>query len=383
MSVDTWGYVDPASQARMVLDRLRVDAYARAISQVVKPGDVVLDVGSGSGVLALLAAKAGARKVYAVEVSGAVELVRAHAEENGVADIVQVIHADIADIDALPEPPRVVVSEMLGHFAPSEGQHRAFARALAIARDDAVLIPRSYRIAMAPASPGYFEDARVGLGNVSGVSLGTLRDRLLARVSFLRVETDELLGTEGVTDPIDLVAPLPTEFRATTTVDRSGEVTAIAAAFVATLADGIDITTAPTQPATHWLHAAFPLDPPLAVDAGDNIDMVIRPRIVTHRGTWTWGARCGEQTRSGDAMRSFIGDQNDMLAQLGFQRRTAGELIESRTLDAWAAAVGGRVDGDIDQMSARLLDAHPTHFANHAEARQEVLALLQAANALS
>lgn len=59
--------LDGSFHHHLLRDRERLDGYAEAIRRVVKPGDVVADVGSGSGVLAWLAWRAGARKVHAVE----------------------------------------------------------------------------------------------------------------------------------------------------------------------------------------------------------------------------------------------------------------------------------------------------------------------------
>ncbi len=51
----------------MIRDRVRTDAYAEALRRSVGPNSVVLDLGTGVGIWALLACRFGARKVYAVD----------------------------------------------------------------------------------------------------------------------------------------------------------------------------------------------------------------------------------------------------------------------------------------------------------------------------
>jgi len=63
---------------------------------------VVLDVGTGSGILAIWSAQAGARKVFAVEATNMAEHARELARANGVADIVEVIQGTVEDVE-LPE----------------------------------------------------------------------------------------------------------------------------------------------------------------------------------------------------------------------------------------------------------------------------------------
>ena len=69
----------------------------------VRPGDVVLDVGAGSGILSLFAARAGAACVYAVERTTVAAVAQGLAAANGVAEIVQVFHGDVMEIE-LPGP---------------------------------------------------------------------------------------------------------------------------------------------------------------------------------------------------------------------------------------------------------------------------------------
>src|SRR5690349_22020599 len=80
------------SQHRTLLDdRVRTDAFASAIARVVRPGDVVLDLGSGTGVLAILACRAGARRVFAVEQGHIADVAAMLVKDNGCADRVEVL----------------------------------------------------------------------------------------------------------------------------------------------------------------------------------------------------------------------------------------------------------------------------------------------------
>lgn len=100
-------------QHTLLRDEGRLDAYAKAIAQAVTPGDVVADLGSGSGVLAFLAVRAGAARVHAVEAQQhAVANLRALLALNDVADRVVVHEAD-AERWQPPEPIHVVVCELM------------------------------------------------------------------------------------------------------------------------------------------------------------------------------------------------------------------------------------------------------------------------------
>src|SRR5690554_5347637 len=97
----------------MAADGVRMDAYARAITETVQPESVVLDIGAGTGILSLLAARAGARKVHAVDTNPAVLLLRELAAENGLADRIEVHHTSALEL-VLPERADVIVSDLRG-----------------------------------------------------------------------------------------------------------------------------------------------------------------------------------------------------------------------------------------------------------------------------
>ena len=103
----------------MLADRVRMDAYADAIARVVRPGDRVLDLGAGLGVLGFLALRAGAAHVIAVEKTDSIRLAERLAAQNGLADRMTFFHGSSKDL-VLDAPVDVLLSETLGSFGIEE-----------------------------------------------------------------------------------------------------------------------------------------------------------------------------------------------------------------------------------------------------------------------
>ena len=84
----------------MLADHNRMAAYHSAIlgNQDVFKDKVVMDIGTGSGILAVWAAQAGARKVYAIEYTDMAKHAEKVMEANGVSDIVTVIQASVEGV---------------------------------------------------------------------------------------------------------------------------------------------------------------------------------------------------------------------------------------------------------------------------------------------
>src|SRR5438445_7270472 len=104
---------DIYDHGRMIADRVRGDAYARAIAATVRPDDIVVDLGTGTGIFAVLACRAGARRIYAIEQAGIVEVAREIAAANGCLDRIEFLESDSRKID-LTEKANVLIADLRG-----------------------------------------------------------------------------------------------------------------------------------------------------------------------------------------------------------------------------------------------------------------------------
>jgi SAM-dependent methyltransferase len=379
--VTNFGYAHPAHQAWMVLDRVRTELFAEAIRRTVKPGDVVLDVGTGSGVLALLAAKAGARRVFAVERGDAYMLARRHVEENGLSHVIEVLHTDLTKIDALPEQPDVIVSEMLGHFAPDEAIHPIFRRAKALCKPDVRMIPGSYRLLFSVAElPQLASDVAYLRGGLD-ITLDAIATRILRAPELSNVEAEHLLGPEVPGDLFAVDAPEPLRFACDVVVSRTGTCNALVLAFESELAPGVCLRTSPHDAATHWGQVVFPIEA-LAVTEGDVLKVVVEPRVMTDRATYLWEVEGPSGKRVHDALDSNP-DASDLELARYFGHVPTPEVIpDTELLTAYRTLLAGPAGETSEAAIARLMAASTGRFAEQGPARSVLMKLLDSAEAL-
>ena len=143
-------YGDIEMQRRMVSDPHRMNAFHAAINETVQPGDVVLDVGTGTGILAMFAAQAGAKMVYAIDATDIAEIATGLVKANGLSDRIQIFHGRADDLQ-LDQEVDLIISEWLGNAAFTE----SMLPAVLDARDHNLaptgrMLPSKVRLLIAP-----------------------------------------------------------------------------------------------------------------------------------------------------------------------------------------------------------------------------------------
>ena len=282
----------------MIRDRVRTEAFRRAIDSVVRPGDVVLDVGAGSGILSVFAARAGAARVYAVERTSIAVLAEQLAVANEVAETVKVIHGEVTEVE-LPEQVDVIVSEWLGGFGIDEGM---LAPVIA-ARDrwlkpGGVMIPHAVSAWTALVHDRYLADMIEFLqGNPFGLKLEVLIEDTVNEIIYSgtfrhlaegdrRSEPSRLWTTNTDRIPLEQ-AQAPHQAETLLAVRDHGTANALALWFNAELAPGVSLSVGPGDPPTHWGMTTAPLRSPVELEPGMAVRARVRTAPARPVGTWT------------------------------------------------------------------------------------------------
>jgi SAM-dependent methyltransferase len=242
----------------LLADARRNRAFHRALVARVRPGSRVLDLGAGTGVWAVVAARLGARRVVAVEREPLlVPVIERLARENGVADRVEVTCADARRV-RLPRAFDVVVSETVGNEAFDEGIVALMARARErFLRPGGVLVPEWLSLRAAPAAP--FDAGRLAPRLLSARSIAALTDHVPRGVLPERLRTlapsRELLRVDlREARPRDALPPARTLFRL-----REGRAVGGVAIWAEMgLAPGVRLST---HAGTTWTPVFLPLGP--------------------------------------------------------------------------------------------------------------------------
>jgi 2-polyprenyl-3-methyl-5-hydroxy-6-metoxy-1,4-benzoquinol methylase len=274
-------------------DARRNRAFHRALAARVRPGASVLDLGAGTGVWAVVAARLGAARVVAVEREAVlVPVISALARENGVADRVEVLRADARRV-RLPRAFDVVVSEMVGNEAFEEGLVPILARARTFfLRPGGALVPEWVALTAAPVAP----PLALGLAppflraaSVASLTAHVPRNlhptELVALApgrELLRVD----LGAARADEPLPIA-------RARFHVRDGRSVGGIAVWVVMGLAPGVRLAT---RGGTHWLPTLLPLE---ALPAGGGrLDVEIDWNPARRRWSWRFEGEGGARAQA-------------------------------------------------------------------------------------
>lgn len=258
-------------------DVARLAAYRAALQQVIRPGDVVLDLGSGTGVLGVLACEAGAGRVYAVDTTSMVAVTRAVAAANDLSDRITVLRAHSLRVE-LPERVDVVVADQLGPLGVEAGMLEAYADARRRhLKPGGILVPRRLDLVAAPvSSDDLWDEISFWDRPIDGIDVTALRS-IARNVRYYGTSSaDDLLGAPVVVGSVDPGDPAVANVRgvAELPIARAGTLHGIACWFSAELAEGISISNSPADPdRLQRKHAVLPVTDPIAVEAGDTVEL--------------------------------------------------------------------------------------------------------------
>lgn len=274
----------------LVSDTYCQSRYRQAILRRVKPGDRVLDLGTGTGIHALFACEAGASRVYAVEEGEVIELARELARANGFGDRMVFLKGLSSQVQ-LPEKVDVVVTH-LGFDGTLRFLIEAKERFL---KTGGVAIPCMLELFCAPLeAPGAYDEVIDfwGRGHY-GVDFSALRDVAVSEVHWIDVTSDQFLAPPGRVVGLDLREAREASMggEAVFRASRGGTLHGVVAWYTLWLDEETPLSTAPplVLPSPLWGQSFFPIQRQVEVQQGDRIAVRLKAYAFTTAGTvWKW-----------------------------------------------------------------------------------------------
>lgn len=266
-------FADPRTHKDLLDDRLRNQKFKQAIQHTVKEGDVVMDVGTGTGILAFYAVEAGARLVYAIDQHQSIlDVARQEAQRKGMADKIQFIHASFLDlsIEAIPHKADVVVSEVIAVFGLEEAILPLRLHAKNFMKTEGKFIPQGLSLFIVP----FQLDEELQRKITSSCQLKTP----VCRVRINRLSPEQ---KARIIYPCDSKKLLSIDFNALNSINTKSQVQfkssikttlhGLCGWFEAQLDDETTLSNSPHCPAVHWNQMLFKLPPQYLIHEGDTI----------------------------------------------------------------------------------------------------------------
>lgn len=278
--------VVPFWHPAMMNDRVRNDAFEAAILKAVAlrgPDAQVLDIGTGSGLLSLMAARAGARNIVTCEMVPAVARTAERiVAANGYGHAIKVFGKSSTELSVGSELPRkadIFVSEILSSDLLAEKVLKTFEDAHErLVEDDAIIIPRAAR-AIGCLADSETLSSYAHVSDVSGFDMRLFNALAPQRLPLHGSMTNwTRLSDDFELVSVDLTARAfsPELRKMSITAKADGRATGVVQWLDVDLIDDITFSNHPDQAHEgHWLQVLHTFPEPMMVKAGQTIDLVI------------------------------------------------------------------------------------------------------------
>ncbi len=289
----------PWSHEQLVLDKVRCDAYRDAIHRTVKPGNVVVDLGAGTGLLSFFALEAGARHVHAIEVSPIAKVAAELISANNFRDRIT-LHRKNSKNVRLPERCDVLLTETLSSFCFDQEN---VIDIVADARQR-FLKPGGLQIPVSADTfllPFYSDDYGVGrlVARGSGekpafynLDYRPLANRLQKGFRLVPASGNPFvaLSEPAHCHHIDFLNDTenPGKTFVPFLVSTSGRLDGFLGWFEAHLAEGVTLSNSPFLPLNHWWQLYLPVTGQPHFQAGQTLLLCLDPNIVAGEAEWSY-----------------------------------------------------------------------------------------------
>ena len=361
----------------MIGDKLRFPPYAEAIARAVRPGDVVLDLGSGPGVFALLACRAGARRVFAIDLDGVVDFGRQLASANRSEAKIEFLRGDSRRMH-LPEKANVIVADLRGTLpffkqaiVSLEDARRRFLA------DGGKLIPqKDFLCAALVEDREYYESMSGPWAHSNGLDLSAALPLVLNGVYSRQLKPAQMLSRERRWCTLDYAAGASCSGSGTLTftAERSGTAHGIGLWFETCLLGGIGFSTIPAATESVYGQGFLPWLEPVALETGEEIRVELHADPVGGDYVWRWETWiAGRQGRDAKHFRqsTFFGAG---LSPSALRKRSADfvpTLSEAGQAERWILQA---MDGNtpLQEIAVRAAAQFPHVFARVEDAFSKV-----------
>ena len=370
---------------RMIADTRRMEAYVAALRRSLKPDSVVIDLGCGPGLFALLACQMGARRVYAIDPDNVIEVARQAAIANGYEDRMVCIQ-DYSTRVTLPEQADVIISDLRG-ILPWFQQHiPAIADARRrLLKPGGVLIPQKDFLwaALVETPEDYAKIAGPWEQNNYGLDLDAARAFVTNVWRKLRVNPRQLLTAPlhwcvldyRTIEDADVTAELHWK------ASRTGTAHGFVVWFDSELSDGIGFSNRPSEVELLYGAGFFPFSHPMHLVDEDEIGITLKADLVRDDYVWRWNTYVVSNRNSGFVktifkQSTFFGAP---LSSAQLHKKSASHIPVLNDEGAIEVFVLSLMDGDstVQDIARQLTENYPNQFGSHSDALDHVSEIAQ------